>query len=81
MARSSVCEPHRFDPVEVGTPTSSMSRVLSAAPEMGLPETKCSVASKLSRGGFSAVFFIAAMKAIGRETIDLEDPLAPKNGA
>jgi hypothetical protein len=41
--------------------------------EMGLQETKVSIASKLSRGGFGATFFIAAMKAIGRERLDLAD--------
>lgn len=41
--------------------------------EMGLNETKVSVASKLSRGGFGATFFLAAMKAIGTEQIRLQD--------
>jgi hypothetical protein len=41
--------------------------------EMGLEETKVSIASKLSRGGFGATFFIAAMKAIGRQTVNLEE--------
>src|ERR1700719_400284 len=41
--------------------------------EMGLEETKVSIASKLSRGGFGATFFIATMKAIGRERINLAD--------
>src|ERR1700730_303236 len=36
--------------------------------EMGLEETKVSIASKLSGGGFGATFFIATMKAIGRAT-------------
>jgi len=40
---------------------------------MGLEETKVSIASKLSRGGFGATFFIATMKAIGRETVNLGD--------
>jgi hypothetical protein len=38
----------------------------------GLNETKVSVANKLSRGTFSASFF-AAMKAIGRQTVNLEE--------
>lgn len=37
----------------------------------GLDETRVSVANKLSRGTFSAAFFLAAMKAIGREQISL----------
>ncbi len=41
--------------------------------EMGLEETKVSVASKLSRGGFGATFFLGAMKAIGRDVVRLDD--------
>lgn len=41
--------------------------------EMGLPETKASIASKLSRGGFTAAFMLATMKAIGCGTIRIED--------
>jgi len=41
--------------------------------EMGLPETEVSVKSKLSRGTFSAVFFLATMKVIGRQTVSLDD--------
>ncbi len=41
--------------------------------EMGLQETKVSIASKLSRAGFSASFFLAVMRAIGREHINIAD--------
>ena len=41
--------------------------------ELGLEETKVSISSKLSRGGFGATFFIATMKAIGRENINLAE--------
>ena len=41
--------------------------------EMGYEETKVSVANKLSRGTFSATFFVAVMKAIGRENVSLAD--------
>jgi hypothetical protein len=41
--------------------------------EMGWPETKGSIAAKLSRGGFTASFFVAVMKAIGRESVNLAD--------
>lgn len=40
---------------------------------MGHDETKVSVANKLSRGTFSATFFVAVMKAIGVEQVRLED--------
>lgn len=41
--------------------------------EHGLEETKGSIAAKISRGAFPATFFIAVMKVIGRETVDLAD--------
>lgn len=41
--------------------------------EMGLEETKTSVASKMSRGSFTAVFFLASMRAIGCPAVRLED--------
>jgi Domain of unknown function (DUF6471) len=41
--------------------------------DFGFRETKASIASKLSRGSFSATFLIAALKAIGRDTIPLSD--------
>jgi hypothetical protein len=41
--------------------------------EFGFKETKASIASKLSRGSFSATFMIAVLKAIGRESISLSD--------
>lgn len=39
----------------------------------GLNETKVSVANKLSRGTFSASFFLAVMKAIGKEQVNIAD--------
>ncbi len=41
--------------------------------EMGMLETKASVSNKISRGGFPASFFLAAMKAIGRDVVRLDD--------
>lgn len=41
--------------------------------EMGFEETKASVASKLSRGGFGATFFLASLKAVGVEQVRLMD--------
>ena len=41
--------------------------------EHGLDETKHSVAAKIGRGTFPAAFFFAAMKAIGRESVNLAD--------
>jgi hypothetical protein len=39
----------------------------------GLEETKGSIAAKISRGAFPATFFIAVMKVIGRDQINLAD--------
>jgi ribosome-binding protein aMBF1 (putative translation factor) len=41
--------------------------------ERGFNETKVSVTNKLSRGTFPATFFVAVMRAIGRETVNLAD--------
>jgi Domain of unknown function (DUF6471) len=41
--------------------------------EMGLEETKISVANKVNRGTFPATFFVAVMRAIGRENVNLAD--------
>ncbi len=40
---------------------------------MGIEETKGSVTVKVNRGAFPAWFFFAAMKAIGREAVNLAD--------
>jgi hypothetical protein len=39
----------------------------------GLDETAASIGNKLSRGTFAATFFLATMKAIGRENVNLAD--------
>ena len=41
--------------------------------EHGLEETEASITAKLNRGTFAATFFLATMKAIGRENISLAD--------
>jgi Domain of unknown function (DUF6471) len=41
--------------------------------EHGFTETKGSVAAKINRGSFPATFFVAVMKAIGRENVNLGD--------
>ena len=37
--------------------------------EQGLEETEASVANKISRGAFTAAFFVASLRAIGAETV------------
>ena len=41
--------------------------------DMGLPETQASVTMKINRGAFPTWFFMASMKAIGRENVRLDD--------
>ena len=41
--------------------------------EHGLAETEASITAKLNRGTFAATFFLATMKAIGRENVNLAD--------
>src|SRR6266513_2786752 len=41
--------------------------------EMGHNETKISVANKINRGTFPATFFVAVMRAIGRENVNLAE--------
>ena len=40
---------------------------------MGMEETKASVSNKISRGAFPATFFLATMRAIGKEHVRLDD--------
>jgi len=40
---------------------------------IGAHETKASVANKISRGQFSAIFFVDTLRAIGMEKVDLDD--------
>lgn len=41
---------------------------------MGSPETERNIANKISRGGFTAAFFIQCLFAIGCTTLRLEEP-------
>lgn len=41
---------------------------------MGIPETEANIANKISRGGFTAVFFVQCFAAIGVNTIRLREP-------
>lgn len=38
---------------------------------MGIAESKASIAMKMSRGSFSASFFLAALSALGRTQIEV----------
>jgi hypothetical protein len=39
---------------------------------MGLPETERNIANKISRGGFTAVFLVQCMEAIGAQELRLK---------
>ena len=41
--------------------------------KLGMPETKASIANKVSRGTFSAAFLLASLKAIGCNKMRLDD--------
>jgi len=41
--------------------------------DMGMPETQASVTMKINRGAFPTWFFMASMKAIGKEHVRLEE--------
>ena len=40
---------------------------------MGTPETERNLANKISRGGFTAAFFLQCLRAIGCTTLRLDD--------
>ena len=40
---------------------------------MGLPETQASVTMKINRGAFPTWFFMASMKAIGKQGVTFDD--------
>lgn len=40
---------------------------------MGIPESEKNIANKLSRGSFTAVFFIQCLVAVGSKGVKLED--------
>jgi len=41
---------------------------------MGSPETERNIANKISRGGFTAAFFLQCLSAIGCTHLRLEEP-------
>jgi hypothetical protein len=63
----------RFVRAEIKRAEISYAELAQRLKEHGLEETEASIANKLSRGTFGAIFFLAVMKAIGRETVNLSD--------
>jgi hypothetical protein len=63
----------RFLKAELKRADITYEQLASRLSEMGLPETRASVSNKISRGGFPAAFFVAALKAIGVQQMRLKD--------
>ena len=42
--------------------------------ELGVKETEVNIRNKIARGGFTAIFFVQCMEAIGCSTIRLKEP-------
>lgn len=40
---------------------------------MGIPENEGNIRTKISRGGFTAVFFVQCLEAVGAHTIHLHE--------
>jgi 3-mercaptopyruvate sulfurtransferase SseA len=41
--------------------------------EIGISETELNIKNKISRGGFSAVFFVQCLRAIGVKQVNISD--------
>ena len=63
----------RFMKAELKRADVTYEELAAGMSDLGWSETKASVASEISRGGFPASFFLAAMKAIGRDQVRIGD--------
>jgi len=63
----------RFVKAELKRAEVSYAELARRLKEHGLEETEASITAKLNRGTFAATFFLATMKAIGRENLNLAD--------
>jgi hypothetical protein len=63
----------RFLRAEIKRAEITYAELAERLKEHGLAETEASIANKLSRGTFAATFFLATMKALGRESVNLAD--------
>ena len=50
----------------------SYSKLAELLKDQGFEETEASVANKISRGAFTAAFFLATLTAIGAETVHVK---------
>jgi hypothetical protein len=63
----------RFVKAELKRAEISYAELARRLKDHGLEETEASITAKLNRGTFAATFFLATMKAIGRQSVNLED--------
>ena len=63
----------RFVRAEIKRAEISYAELAQRLKKHGLEETEASIANKLSRGTFGAIFFLAVMKAIGRQMVNLDE--------
>ncbi|MBV9203698.1 MAG: hypothetical protein JOY83_28955 [Alphaproteobacteria bacterium] len=63
----------RFVKAELKRAEVSYAELARRLREHGLEETEASITAKLNRGTFAATFFLATLKAIGREQVNISD--------
>ncbi len=63
----------RFIKAEMKRAGVTYEQLIERLATIGLHETKASIANMLTRGTFPATFFIAAMRVLGRDNINLTD--------
>jgi hypothetical protein len=63
----------RFLKVELKKADITYEELAKRLTAMGMPETKASIASKLSRGAFPATFLLTSLKAVGCQRVSLEE--------
>src|SRR6516165_5168003 len=63
----------RFVKAELKRAEVSYAELARRLKEHGLEETEASITAKLNRGTFAATFFLATMKAIGRDQVNVAD--------
>ena len=63
----------RFVKAELKRAEVSYAELARRLKQHGLEETEASITAKLNRGTFAATFFLATMKAIGRQTVNIEE--------
>jgi hypothetical protein len=73
MEREWANRARRFVKAELKRAEVSYAELARRLKEHGLEETEASITAKLNRGTFAATFFLATMKAIGRQTVNLEE--------